>query len=691
MNGDTITVNVPSHKGHRAKRIKIEQAIARSNVTTRHTVSERTTRNSAKHGNTVETVQDSSLNESHKTAPPSKSDRGVSTAGATHALQQGNTNVEEQHDMEHSTSSTFLSPELAGTNTPNSPSNIDFSSAPSGPIELAWWVAQQITHIHSRQSESLDMEADEGPLSVISHPPGMHTRHSDADLEPLQMAERERLRGDNRERKKRWRETNAERNKDNDLKCRINKRAKAKFGVVSSVEKTAYIETEFNKRRNKRENKQRARAVEAGEFPSYVIAPELGDRIFSSQNPNLSSEVQTAGNLLMNALFGVGSDGNQKATTEAAAALRAALEDGTLDSKPFIEALKVMALNAELMRGINSKLDDGDDEDNEAFSGDENESQPLHSATAHAESITPQSSTSQQQSSEIIKALNAATALLNQMTDTKVYASPYGNPPPPPPAAAVAPAMDVNGDGATKPNGTDSAASTNETNKHGLDQSQIDAILSLANGGSLTDDEDDKTIADPDEVNAQELDLSGMPQADMEVTATLQRIIKQFTTERNGGIASSEPPTLSNGELAADPYGLLSVEQQAIALNKLFLQAGVSINTIMPAAQGQATSQFFVNLSNRARSSPPSGGINPAHAGTYGNTAQMQQRMLAKPGIFGQPQYQLQHPFLPSVPMPTTTVGAPMTRTITPEEQLKIKSYGYPPLPGSRPGAKRKT
>ncbi|MCJ1419033.1 hypothetical protein MMC32_005384 [Xylographa parallela] len=685
MNGDTITVNPPPHKGHRAKRIKIEQPIAGSNVSTRRTVSERMNRNSVIHGDIVEPVHESSSNGLHSTSL-SQSNKEVSSARVTQIVPAGYASVDEQRNGEYSTPSTLLSPILAeqvSRNSPDSPWNIDFQNAPSDPIELAWWVAQKITHFHGGQSRSPELEADEGTPGVILHPPGVYTRRSNTDLEPLQVVERERLRGENRERKKRWRETNAERNKDNDLKCRINKRAKAKFGIASSTEKTVYVEIEFNKRRNKREKKQRARAIEAGEFPSYVIAPELGDRIFSSQNPNLSSQVQTAGNLLMNALFGVGSDGNKRAAAEAAAALRAALEDGTLDSKPFIEALKVMALNAELMQGINSKLDEGDDEDHEALSGDENEPQPLHLAATHEESVTPQSSTSQQQSSEIIKALNAATALLNQMTDTKAYASPYGNPPPPPTAAA-----EINDNRATKINGTESASSTNDTNKHGLDQSQIDAILSLANGGSLTDDEDDKTIADPDEDNAQDLDLSGMPQVDIDITATLQRIIKQFTTDRNGVLASSEPPTVSTGDLAADANG--SVEQQAVALNKLYMQAGVSINTIMPAAQSQAISQFFVNLSNRARSSPPSGGINPAHAGTYGNTAQMQQRMLANPGIFGQPQYQPQHPLLPSVLTPRATVVGPPVRTITPEEQLKIESYGFPPLPGSRPGAKRK-
>ncbi|MCJ1282100.1 hypothetical protein MMC26_001423 [Xylographa opegraphella] len=685
MNGDTITVNPTAHKGHRAKRIKIEQTVARSNVTTRRTVSERMIRSNAIHEKTAESVQDSSSSGLHNTSL-SQIHKDFSTAQFTDVLPAKHASGDEQHIREYSPPSTLFLPKLAVPGSRHSPeisSNIDFQNAPSDPIELAWWVAQQITHFHSSQSESPEVVADKATLGVISHPPGVCTRRSDTNLEPLQVAERERLRGENRERKKRWRETNAERNKDNDLKCRINKRAKAKFGIGSSAEKTAYVESEFNKRRNKREKKQRARAMEAGEFPSYVIAPELGDRIFSSQNPDLSSQVQTAGNLLMNALFGVGSDGNKRATAEAAVALRAALEDGTLDSKPFIEALKVMALNAELMQGIRSKLDDGDDEDHEALSGEENESQPLQSAAGHEESSTPQSSTSQQQSSEIIKALNAATALLNQMTDTKAYASPYGNPPPPVPAVT-----EVKNNKATKIHGTDATSPPDDTNKHGLDQSQIDAILSLANGGSLTDDEDDKTIADPDEDNAQDLGLSSMPRVDMEITATLQRIIEQFTTERTGVLASSEPPAVSTGDPVADANG--SVEQQAVALNKLYMQAGVSINTIMPAAQSQAISQFFVNLSNRARSSPPSGGINPAHAGTYGNTAQMQQRMLANPVIFGQPQYQPQHPLLPSALTPRPTVVGPPVRMITPEEQLKIKSYGFPPLPGSRPGAKRK-
>lgn len=68
---------------------------------------------------------------------------------------------------------------------------------------------------------------------------------------------KERIRLENRERKKRWREENAERNKDNDLRFRVLKRAAMIFGEESTLEKKAWIEEEFGRRREKRIAKQR--------------------------------------------------------------------------------------------------------------------------------------------------------------------------------------------------------------------------------------------------------------------------------------------------------------------------------------------------------------------------------------------------------------------------------------------------
>ncbi|KAM3584544.1 hypothetical protein VKS41_003353 [Umbelopsis sp. WA50703] len=66
----------------------------------------------------------------------------------------------------------------------------------------------------------------------------------------------DKVRAENRERKKRWREQNEDRNKDNDLRCRVNKRANRLFGAADSEHKRSWIEREFVKRQAKRKEKE---------------------------------------------------------------------------------------------------------------------------------------------------------------------------------------------------------------------------------------------------------------------------------------------------------------------------------------------------------------------------------------------------------------------------------------------------
>ncbi|KAG5366340.1 hypothetical protein CJU89_0763 [Yarrowia sp. B02] len=63
---------------------------------------------------------------------------------------------------------------------------------------------------------------------------------------------REEIREANRNRKKQWRVINSDRNKDNDLRCRVHKRANVKFGPEDSEEKSKWIDAEYTKRRRKR-------------------------------------------------------------------------------------------------------------------------------------------------------------------------------------------------------------------------------------------------------------------------------------------------------------------------------------------------------------------------------------------------------------------------------------------------------
>ncbi|KAJ2719373.1 hypothetical protein GGI07_005254 [Coemansia sp. Benny D115] len=74
----------------------------------------------------------------------------------------------------------------------------------------------------------------------------------------------EKMRLENRERKKRWRELNEERNKDNDLRCRVNKRANQLYGAHASEAKDKWIGEEFERRQMRRKEKElRKRPLDA--------------------------------------------------------------------------------------------------------------------------------------------------------------------------------------------------------------------------------------------------------------------------------------------------------------------------------------------------------------------------------------------------------------------------------------------
>lgn len=112
---------------------------------------------------------------------------------------------------------------------------------------------------------------------------------------------KEKIRTDNRERKKRWREGNAERNKDNDLRLRVIKRANYMFGEESTEEKKAWIDDEFNKRREKRLAKQKKEESMKAESTSLPGSPFDDSKlavVSFSQDPKLVKRVTDLFNLV---------------------------------------------------------------------------------------------------------------------------------------------------------------------------------------------------------------------------------------------------------------------------------------------------------------------------------------------------------------------------------------------------------
>ena len=122
-------------------------------------------------------------------------------------------------------------------------------------------LAQSQSQAHNQPQQprpvsTVPVRPPSNPTSTAMPTPPAGTASLTAPIDPKDEAENERTRLENRERKKRWREANEDRNKDNDLRCRVNKRAHKLFGKESSKMKEAWIEEEFNKRKSKRQEKE---------------------------------------------------------------------------------------------------------------------------------------------------------------------------------------------------------------------------------------------------------------------------------------------------------------------------------------------------------------------------------------------------------------------------------------------------
>ncbi|KAK9481384.1 hypothetical protein V1514DRAFT_323666 [Lipomyces japonicus] len=112
---------------------------------------------------------------------------------------------------------------------------------------------------------------------------------------PIPQTEEEKLRLklDNRLRKQRWRELNEERNKDNDLRGRVMRRADIIFGKENLQQKMQWIDQEFSRRRQKRLKRLQQKSRNSGDdgiegIPAELLAM-LQDELASLLQQHISS------------------------------------------------------------------------------------------------------------------------------------------------------------------------------------------------------------------------------------------------------------------------------------------------------------------------------------------------------------------------------------------------------------------
>ncbi|ORX52771.1 hypothetical protein DM01DRAFT_1383933 [Hesseltinella vesiculosa] len=100
----------------------------------------------------------------------------------------------------------------------------------------------------------------------------------ETDQQQKVLLKSDKTRAENRIRKQRWRRINEERNKDNDLRCRVNKRAQVIFGLEPSEEKQKWIEEEFATRRARRASSTRATSINSPDGHKRPLDVDAADQ-----------------------------------------------------------------------------------------------------------------------------------------------------------------------------------------------------------------------------------------------------------------------------------------------------------------------------------------------------------------------------------------------------------------------------
>lgn len=138
--------------------------------------------------------------------------------------------------------------------------------------------------------------------------------------------------------------------KDNDLRCRINKRAKTIYGKEYSQEKVDFLKAEFATRKAKRIVREKSKRKPS--FTGYSMPQVVAAKHF----PNASDEVNAAGILLVNTLHIIIHKNAAPSNHVAAFALKSAIDDQEIDNQPFVEALRLLGSDINIMSILSAPL-----------------------------------------------------------------------------------------------------------------------------------------------------------------------------------------------------------------------------------------------------------------------------------------------------------------------------------------------
>lgn len=205
--------------GHRVKRIKTENH-ATAEVVSRLEGQERATPNRSAQVNESVEIEVVTVEEAQRVPSASSVATPISQAKSSSVQDPVHVNtVEMKSTSETSQNCSHLGAGATSTEQEKGEAmnvDIDFSSAPSDPLRLSFWVAHQIRQYAVVDGSGSDIgsgnDDSRSGRSSRSHPPRRRVREkSDRGVDAATVADRDRTRDDNRRRKQSWRNTHLER------------------------------------------------------------------------------------------------------------------------------------------------------------------------------------------------------------------------------------------------------------------------------------------------------------------------------------------------------------------------------------------------------------------------------------------------------------------------------------------------
>jgi hypothetical protein len=435
-----------------------------------------------------------------------------------------------------------------------------------------------------------------------------------------------------------------------------------------------------------------------GQFPDLPSSSSIHRAFIEQDSKSGPSKVVTLRKLIVNCLFPQDGNSGQDKRTQAAKAVRASMLDSDYDDETFVEAFKGIACSIEALKSVKIGLGlyDSDEEEEKQVESEYGEpSLPKRLRTesvrsdvhetltsshnrvsvvipARDETSSPFAQHPSQEDNTLVatekldamtKALNEAFKILNELKDTN----------------SIVGAVDIEKLKAQNRRDFLCTATYSDLKAIGMNGQDIEHFIQIAHGEGEGDSSEDDFEEDSQETETtRDASIATEPVLDGDVWQTIDSVIDYLVQKRT--LAEKRANRKKKSHLAKGP----TAKEQANKVRQLLADAGIRSNCILNRSQSQAFSNFYRNIVGLGVRQPT---VNSSPATRRREKLPLAPTSMQTRGAKRKHAETSDETTSVSFPLsPSASSSDIQTGVRTEEEARKIRSYGFPPLPGARLG-----